>query len=185
MARHGVGSNQYKTRRGGASPPFGGEPPAVASMRAWRILNSNRRYSSRRLARMARDPEWQVRLVAASAPNCPPGTLAHLAMEEDRLALVISKNPGAPWQVLQYLAVNPDKDVRLEVAKHPNTPPDTLAQLAADEDGVVRWGVAKNPRTPSEVLAQLEGDKDEHVLGAALENPNLPEEYRVLGRVAQ
>jgi len=70
--------------------------------------------------------------------------------------------------------------VRGWVARNPNASLEVLDTLAQDEDRWVRLGVAGNPSTSSKALKYLVNDGDYEVATLALANPSLPDAVRTV-----
>lgn len=86
----------------------------------------------------------------------------------------VAENPSTPAAVLEALANDDDKDVRMGVAMNPNTPTATLEMLSKDESWEVRMGAAGNPNTPATALEALAKDGYEDVRWKVAENQNTP-----------
>jgi hypothetical protein len=127
MARHRVGSNQYKTRAGSA------DVPAAAGD----------------LLAQAQGLNIEQRRVIAVNPSAPPETLARLAQDVDAdvCQAAVAQNTATPDQVLEH---DEDWVVRRLAANHPYCPPETLAQLAGDKDPRVREAALNNRALPEE-----------------------------------
>jgi hypothetical protein len=82
------------------------------------------------LTRMADDPDWEIRSIAASS---------HRLSNENFVGL----------------ANDMDKDVRVAVASNPKTPAEILTALASDDYVQVRDTIVSNKSTPIEVLEKL------------------------------
>jgi hypothetical protein len=109
--------------------------------------------------------------------------LEQLAKDSDRwVRLSVAKNPATPIKVRQALLKSLFTDdywnVRCDLAEDPHTPSELLAALATDSSQEVRFAVASNTATPSESLRVLAADPDEMVFRAALLNPAAPESLR-------
>lgn len=135
------------------------------------------------LARLARDPDEDVRRGVVHNPNTPAEILVCLRSDSDfGVRMGVAGNPNTPAETLVRLSSDPDYMVREDVAGNFNTPTETLVHLASDPDDEVRRGVAENPNAPAETaetLVHLVSDPDDEVREGIAENPNTPAETLV------
>ncbi|BAY26877.1 leucine rich repeat variant [Calothrix sp. NIES-2100] len=138
------------------------------------------------LKKLAKDPDENVRKAVMGNSNLPLNMLIEFTQDvSDKVRLNLayilrnrSTNRYRPQEVpvvlLERLARDENKDVRLAVAENLQCSQTLLEQLAQDASAEVRIKVAKNPNTPASVLEQLAQDANADVRFAVARNPNTP-----------
>jgi hypothetical protein len=77
-------------------------------------------------------------------------------------------------ELIERLAVSPDRNSRIIAAGHPKTPERLLLALAKDGDSILRWQVAKNPNASGAVLRELARDDGSGIRCAVAVHPETP-----------
>ena len=127
------------------------------------------------LARLAADPESEVRRWVAGNAGCPAAVMGLMSLAEDEtLRRTVAGNAGCPPEVLARLVGDRDEDVCEAAVRNPACPHATLLRLGYGENDTefYRWHVAHNPNCPPELLEDLTNDIDIDVAMAAAHNPN-------------
>jgi len=152
---------------------------------------------------LAGHPDGSVRRLVASRGDCPPGLLADLAQDSDRLVAIAalqnfccpryvrdraaasSGNPyvsGTAWWLLAdpmpLLSPGPSDQERRIVKSlyvvHPRCPSDVLGELSGDSDQTFRVKVAAHPGCPPVVMRRLAADPVWQVRLRLASNPSCP-----------
>ncbi|MEH2036327.1 hypothetical protein [Nostoc sp.] len=138
------------------------------------------------LEQLAKDPDENVRQLAMGNSNLPLSILIELTQDtSDKVRLSLAymlRNRSTnryykeevPVVLLERLARDENKDVKVAVAENLQSSQTVLEQLAQDGSAEVRIKVAKNPNTPTSVLEQLAQDANADVTFAVARNPNTP-----------
>ena len=117
----------------------------------------------------------------ASSETTPTQVLDKLAQDQDKdVRVSVAENGSASPEALIRLAQDRNLDVRIAVALNGSAPPEALARLAKDRNDYVREAVAGNASTPPEALVKLARDRDLAVCYAVADNPKIPPEALVL-----
>ncbi|MEH1942264.1 MAG: HEAT repeat domain-containing protein [Nostoc sp.] len=136
------------------------------------------------LEQLAKDADETVRKAVMGNSNLPLSTLIELTQDtSDKIRLNLayilrnrstnrSRKEEVPVVLLERLARDENKDVRVAVAENLQSSLTLLEQLARDASADVRISVAKNPNTPSFVLEQLAQDTNADVRISVAKNPN-------------
>lgn len=118
-----------------------------------------------KLIKMAADPDWATRALAAKSPNIPVELLKKLASEEHSMVrFATTQNPNLPKECFEKLATDDEWMIRLAVAGSPEIskiPLKFALQLAEDKVLTVRCALAINHHTPSEALDKLGSNPNE------------------------
>ena len=129
--------------------------------------------------RLARDPQFEVRVALARRNDTPASVREILAYDSDvRTRHAVAIHPQTPPRLLEKMVTGGSYRVRYGVALNPNTPAHALQRLARDRDHQVRAMVARNPSTPEPILAGLLAD-DDHVRVSLARNPACPERLQL------
>ena len=136
---------------------------------------------ARILAKLARDPNIDVQMAAATNENTPVGSLELLASaSEPRVRSAVASNPSIPSKSLRLLARDDSAYVREAVAWNTSAPPDLLVELLESApSGMIdriRVAVAGNPAAPAEMLRSLSTEDDLRIQYRLAENPAAPRE---------
>ena len=137
------------------------------------------------LARLATDPEIEVRCWVAGNAGCPAALLGLMSLAEDEtLRRTVAERADCPPKVLARMVDDHDEDVCEAAVRNPACPHSTLLRLGYGENHLefYRWHVAHNPNCPPDLVDDLTGDIDIDVAMAAASNPNCSLET-VLGLV--
>jgi hypothetical protein len=127
------------------------------------------------LTRLAADPDWSVRRVAASNVALPVAALRWLAADPvAAVRRVVACRSELPGDLLKSLATDPDAWVRQGIARQPSAPVTVLGALAADAEPDVRRAVARHPRCPVALLRDLARDPQVWVRAAVAGHPRIP-----------
>ena len=132
-----------------------------------RAVQNNNNDSVWLLTRLAKNPQPEVRAVAARDPLMPPTTLKRLS--GDYASLVrqcVALNESTPHSVLGRLSEDSEMHVRRCVAANRSCAPEILVALAADRLRFVRARAVANPTLPAEVAARCAGDRAQAVRAA-------------------
>ena len=160
-------------------------------LRSGRYLDRHRgagslRYPPAVLARFATDdPDWGVRQVALTNPNCPPSALlTAVSSDENTERWAALSNASMPAAALAEAASAADPRFRLAVARNPNCPPELLSRLSVDSARMVQCATAEHPNCPVERIARfaLEVGGSGDLAVSAARNPSCP--APLLGRLA-
>ncbi|GGA06766.1 hypothetical protein [Okeania sp. KiyG1] len=131
------------------------------------------------LAKLARDPNPEIRSLLVRHPNITPELWQQLAKDEDRTVRgAIADYYNTPINILEALALDIDTEVRQKVVANSNTPTTALEILSQDSMAEVRTAVAGNQNTNVIVLEQLGEDEKVEVRRAVAQNPNTPVSLR-------
>jgi len=98
------------------------------------------------LIRAGADPELRGR--GEPDPDMSPDDLRRLVECGPWARLLVGDHPNTSDEVLDVLARQPDRRLRIAAARHPNSPPAALAHLCADADPEIRATALANPRRP-------------------------------------
>lgn len=163
-----------------------------SSLRAW--VARNPALDARSMAKLATDPDWEVREALATNPELTEEAIRLLAENNwnEEIGLSLVEQRRIPPDILAQMAEWPNVRLRRRLARHFKTPPEVLVRFASEADPLVRLEVAAHFATPAEVrnklsqdahplvrLAAMGGDlqhKNPAVRRAALLSPNLREE---------
>ncbi len=146
------------------------------------------------LEQLAKDPDESVRQYVMGNSNLPLSILIELTQDaSDKIRLSLAymlRNRSTnryykeevPVVLLERLARDENKDVKVAVAENLQSSQTLLEQLAQDASAEVRIKVAKNPNTPASVLEQLAQDANvdvtfavaRNLYDAFAENPHTP-----------
>jgi hypothetical protein len=138
----------------------------------------------KKLAKLAKSPEWEVRHAVANNASTSLKTLTKLADDEIfdvrlaakpqsavRAAYDACESVGArEWEYLIELAGKEAREVYYDAASDSGSPEVLLVILARVSDPVVRHLVAQNPSTPLNAIRTLTQDFDATVRKSALAN---------------
>lgn len=122
------------------------------------------------LEQLSHSESMEARWAVAKNPHTPIEVLKALA--QDRINLVralVATNPKTPTAVLEQF-MEDEKIVKDGLSGNPNTPSALLDVLANDSDKMVRLRVAENPSTSKETLDKLAEDSVADVQKAALKH---------------
>ncbi|MDZ4836228.1 MAG: hypothetical protein SGJ27_20815 [Candidatus Melainabacteria bacterium] len=112
----------------------------------------------------------RIDYLLAGNPNTPPNVLEQLAMDKDkRVRLHIAENINTPQAVLERLADDLDSEVVAAVASHPSISRDLRSALVLHDNIGVRYEIAQNPLARASVLFMLVEDENAYVKERALE----------------
>ncbi len=112
-------------------------------------------------------PDMGSRWAVAKNPHTPSEILEKLSLDAINLVrALVATNPNTPVSTLHRL-FNDEKIVRDGLSGNPSTPVKLLNILADDKDKMVRLRVAENPSTSKEILEKLLKDSDPDVSKAA------------------
>lgn len=117
--------------------------------------------------------------MTAGAPLKPPAValtgleaLWQDLLRNPRFRLALAESAHTPTPLLEWLAEDPEMEVRLAVARNPATPTQALVALTSSWAG--RLAVACNHCAPSALLQVLAFDGDLDIRQALAANPNTP-----------
>lgn len=140
-------------------------------------LAKNEVAHSEALAKLAEDPDPEIRALVAQHPTTSLATLTKLSNDKEiYVQLHVTWNPNTPGNVLAKIdaQLSDRKGYRDNIARHANTPSATLADLAhrlQKETAYAlvwtRYLIAINANTPSETLTLLSQDANAYVRCAA------------------
>ena len=106
------------------------------------------------LAKLARDPQYIVRMKAAQNTNIPMETLCELAKDEYRdVRCSVAKNPRTPMEVLNELAEDKNETVRKSVARDACISTDVPTMRSREE-------IDSTPEEPAKKRITLDGVLD-------------------------
>ena len=133
--------------------------PAPSSQRLRAMVARNPRSGSCVIQRLAADPQYRVRGVAAAHRACPNETVQRLTADASPVVrCAATKNPAF---VCSDAFVDADDEPGLVgAAANPSTPQRLLERLAGSAHPTVRSAAARNPRTSPQALAGLAEDTE-------------------------
>lgn len=132
-------------------------------------------YDTQILSRLAKGNVY-ARRVAARNPGSSAALLAQLAADSDSsVRQGVAANRTTDPKLLARLATDRSIDVRQLVARHSRMP-QVLERLARDPARTVRINVARNPASAANILERLSADKEHTVRLALARNPNLAQD---------
>lgn len=104
---------------------------------------------------------------AETAENLHPKPQVAQESERERVAIEwlikAAEHPSAEPELLQFLSLLPNTEVRMAVTDHRNVSYRILKKLAGDPDTDVRFAVAENHNVPLEILEFLSNDDNPYV----------------------
>jgi len=101
----------------------------------------------------------------------------------------VAKNTNTPAAILETLANDSSKDLRVAVAKNPNTPVIVQESLSIDSKYEVRIQIAQNYKTPKLIaviaLLNLPQNQKQPMIAAAKQDPNYFNTYIIPKALSQ
>ena len=101
--------------------------------------------------------------------------------DDERLKLLIAKNPKTGPIILAKLAKELDRDIRIAVVNNPNVTPEILHSFIKDSIFSVIIAIAENQKTLPEDLAEIakQYENNIRIISAIINNPSTPREVLV------
>lgn len=119
------------------------------------------------LAKIAKSGFMDARWAVAKVRHTPVEILDMLSQDNVNLVrALVATNPNTPVSTLEKL-FSDEKIVRDGLSGNPNTPQKLLNILADDSDKMVRLRVVENPSTTKAILEKLQDDVEDSVKIAA------------------
>jgi hypothetical protein len=138
------------------------------------LVFAARRMSRQTMLELAADPEPRVGHSLSYRADLPAEVLEALYLHPDGLARGGAvRNAGASRSLLGRGARDPSAWVRSQVPEHPHVPPELLELLARDADRYVRVAVAKYTRDPR-LIEQMAHDPEDQVIACLVYNKATP-----------
>ena len=106
------------------------------------------------------DADLEVRTEALYHPACPAALITNAAASLDPDVRSVAAEASRDKSLVERLATDPERVVRMGVALNPSISVEILDRLAADPRRLIREIVAQHPSTTAETLTCLA--KDEH-----------------------
>ena len=113
------------------------------------------------------DADLEVRTEALYHPGCPAALITNAAASIYPDVRSAAAEASRDKSLVERLATDPERSVRMGVALNPSASVEILDRLAADPRRLVREVVTQNPSTAAETLASLANDDDRSVAGMA------------------
>jgi len=116
-------------------------------------------------------------------PDTPPEALWEFVLHRNSdFRGYVSANPSASVDILNFLSVDKDEEVRRRVAMHYSTTAEIFERLAKDKESSVRDAVLKNYTSGPKALAELAGDTNWYIRRDVAEHPST--DAQTLARLA-
>ena len=113
------------------------------------------------------DADLEVRTEALYHPACPAALITNAAASLDPDVRSVAAEASRDKSLVERLATDPERVVRMGVALNPSISVEILDRLAADPRRMVREVVAQHPSTTAETLTCLAKDEDRSVASQA------------------
>jgi hypothetical protein len=122
-----------------------------------------------RAASLLADPDRAVRTQIACSTH-DPNVLARLADDPDwQIRMSASRNAATQGDLLERLATDPRKEVRASIAMRGDVTDSVVNALARDRSADVRWTVTVSQSRRTDLMLELAGDSDPIVASHAQE----------------
>lgn len=129
---------------------------------------SNAQSDAKILKKLYADDYSVVRSRAVKNKNTPLESVPSIIQDDFELKKELVISTETPTYILNFLARDPNINIRFLASTHPNTTSDILFHLSKDDDWWPRYGCLQNPNVTKEIVRNLVSDPVERVSKAAI-----------------